>query len=119
MAAILLDTCVWGGVLPALIECGHNVIWSGTWDQDPGDREILETARSQNRILVTLDKDFGELAVLQDVAHSGIIRLAGFTTGQMADVIDHIVRTYHVDLNQGAIITANPKGIRIRIVTDL
>jgi len=31
----------------------------------------------------------------------------------------HIVRTYHVDLNQGAIITANPKGIRIRIVTDL
>jgi len=114
MPAILLDTCVWGGVLPALIEFGHDAVWSGSWDQDPGDRAILETAHLQNRILVTLDKDFGELAILKGMPHKGIIRLSGFRTAQMAKIIDHLVKTYHQDLVQGAIITANPERIHIR-----
>lgn len=42
---------------------GHDVVWVGDWDRDPGDREILFQARSEGRILVTLDKDFGELAI--------------------------------------------------------
>jgi PIN domain nuclease of toxin-antitoxin system len=42
MSAILLDTCVWGGTLSALIELGHDTVWTGSWDQDPGDRIILE-----------------------------------------------------------------------------
>ncbi len=46
--------------------------------------------------------------------HKGIIRLTGFRTDQMASIIDHLVRTYYVDLDQGAIITANPERIRIR-----
>jgi len=114
MASILLDTCIWGGVLPALIKCGHDAIWSGAWETDPGDRVILEIAHSQDRILVTLDKDFGELAILKGMPHSGIIRLSGCRTAQMAKVIDHLVTQYHGELLQGAIITANPERIRIR-----
>ena len=62
---ILLDTCVWSGARQDLVEAGHDVIWAGEWDEDPGDEEILARAHSQGRVLVTLDKDFGELAIVR------------------------------------------------------
>jgi hypothetical protein len=40
------------------------VIWAGEWAEDPGDDEILARAHREGRVLVTLDKDFGELAVV-------------------------------------------------------
>ena len=72
---ILLDTCVWGGVVLELRAAGHDVVWAGDWQEDPGDDEILERAHGEGRVLVTLDKDFGELAIVHERPHSGIIRL--------------------------------------------
>ena len=42
---------------------------------DPGDEELLRWAAGERRILVTLDKDFGELIFTQGVAHGGLVRL--------------------------------------------
>ncbi|MGE3817623.1 MAG: DUF5615 family PIN-like protein [Nitrospiraceae bacterium] len=56
---ILLDTCVWGGGREALEAAGHDVVWAGAWDIDPGDDDILAQAYREGRVLVTLDKDFG------------------------------------------------------------
>lgn len=53
---ILLDTCVWGGAVEVLRSAGHEVVWAGHWDEDPGDMEILSRAHYEGRILVTLDK---------------------------------------------------------------
>ena len=58
---LLLDTCVWGGTVVPLKAAGHDVIWAGNWPSDPGDEEILTRAHQEGRILITLDKDFGEL----------------------------------------------------------
>jgi hypothetical protein len=33
---LLLDTCVWGGAVNELRSAGHDGIWAGEWDQDPG-----------------------------------------------------------------------------------
>ncbi len=52
---VLLDTCVWGGVRQALSDAGHDVVWTGDWDEDPGDDEILAQAYRESRVLVTLD----------------------------------------------------------------
>ena len=71
---VLLDSCVWGGAKAELLAFGHDVIWSGEWPEDPGDDEILATAHREGRVLVTLDKDFGELAVVRKQPHSGIVR---------------------------------------------
>ena len=114
MASILLDSCVWGGALLILAELGHDVIWSGSWDKDPGDVAILAAAHSAQRILVTLDKDFGELAIVKGLPHSGIVRLTGFRAEQMAKAVHHIATTYHPELCAGAIITVDPDRIRIR-----
>ena len=68
---VLLDTCVSGAVRLQLERAGHDVIWAGDWDEDPGDDVILAIARDQQRVLVTLDKDFGELAVVRGASHCG------------------------------------------------
>lgn len=72
---ILLDTCVWGGVYQKLLELGYDVVWMGLWHSDPGDAEILDYAYREQRVLFTLDKDFGELAILHHTPHCGIVRL--------------------------------------------
>lgn len=115
MPSVLLDTCVWGGVRAELSALGHDVNWSGDWECDPGDLAILETAFAESRILVTLDKDFGELAILKGMPHAGIIRMHGFRTSQMAGVIDHLIQRYQTELSSAAIITVTPQRVRIRL----
>jgi hypothetical protein len=61
---LLLDTCVWGKAADELRAAGHDVVWAGAWPQDPGDEEILKLAHSEGRVLVALDKDFGELVIV-------------------------------------------------------
>ncbi|MCC5841306.1 MAG: DUF5615 family PIN-like protein [Opitutales bacterium] len=115
MARILLDTCVWGGALEPLSEAGHDVIWSGDWSSDPGDEAILKFAYESNRILVTLDKDFGELAIMKGLPHRGLIRLSGFRVSMISSAVEHLLQMYAADLKAGALITADPLRVRIRL----
>ncbi len=47
----------------ALRNDGHDVSWVRTECPGISDREVLAKAQDDNRIVVTLDKDFGELAL--------------------------------------------------------
>ena len=76
---LLLDACVWGGASATVRGAGHDVIWAGDWIEKPGDDEIIARAAGERRILVTLDKDFGELAVVHRVPHADRMRLVGFS----------------------------------------
>jgi len=111
---ILLDTCVWGGVLKELEACGHDVVWAGDWPEDPGDEESLKSAYSEGRILVTLDKDFGEIAIVRGTPHSGILRLVNLGARQQGSVCLRVLDMYGSEMQSGAIITAEPGRLRIR-----
>lgn len=111
---ILLDTSVWGGALNQLQAAGHDVVWAGQWDRDPGDREIIEAAFHEQRILVTLDKDFGELAVLQGLQHAGIVRLVGIPARSQAEVLLRLIQANQADLAAAAMITVEPGRLRVR-----
>ena len=56
---ILLDSCVWGGVKPVLQEAGYDTVWVRGFLNDPGDEVIIALAYQEDRVLVTLDIDFG------------------------------------------------------------
>jgi len=75
---------------------------------------MLATAHEEARVLVTLDKDFGELGVLKRLPHHGIIRVVNFPSGDQGKVSAKILATYVEDLQAGAIITAQPGRVRIR-----
>ena len=115
---LLIDTCISGIVRDALQAAGHDAVWTGDWPQDPGDDEILDHAYQENRILITLDKDFGELAVVHGHPHSGIIRLVNWTTQQQATTSLLVLERYSAELESGAIVTAEPGRIRVRPASD-
>ena len=111
---LLLDTCVWGKATEELSAAGHDVIWSGAWPQDPGDEEILALAHRDGRVMVTLDKDFGELAIVHGSAHSGILRLVNISAKQQAAVCLRVIAIHGKELEAGAIITVEPGRLRVR-----
>ena len=111
---LLLDSSVWGNAREELEAAGHDVVWVGDWPSDPGDEEILATAYRKGRILVTLDADFGELAVRDRRPHAGILRLVGIAARAQAGTILQVVASSGGDLLAGALITATPRRIRIR-----
>ncbi len=111
---ILLDSCVWDGVKQSLEKDDHDVIWCGEWDRDPGDREILSYSLKENRVLVTLDKDFGELAIVHGHPHCGIIRLVNLSIQHQASVSRFIFSHYRKEIEPGAILTVEKDRVRIR-----
>ena len=111
---VLLDTCISVQLVEKLKADGHNVQWIGDWPKDPGDEEILQLAFQEKRALITLDKDFGELAIVWDVPHRGIVRLVNLTIQQQATACLDILKRYERELQEGAIVTVEPGKIRIR-----
>jgi predicted nuclease of predicted toxin-antitoxin system len=63
-----------GDAVTALRQRGHDVVWVRTDAPGSRDVEILARAQREERIVVTFDKDFGELAFRSGLpASSGII----------------------------------------------
>lgn len=111
---VLIDSCVAGSVAPTLAEAGHEVECVPDWPVDPGDPEVLAHAWSAGQVVLTLDKDFGELAVVRGHLHAGIVRLVGFTTAEQPAAFLVALSRYSAELSQGAIVTADPGRTRVR-----
>ena len=111
---VLLDSCVWGGVHEALVEAGHDAVWTGHWNEDPGDDEILSQAFQEGRVLVTIDKDFGTLVFLHGRPHAGILRLVNLSTRQQVVVCLSVLLQHEEALLAGAVITAEQDRVRVR-----
>ncbi len=111
---LLLDACIWHGARDELRAAGHDVVWAGDWFPDPGDAVILQRAHQEGRILITRDKDFGELVFLRGLSHAGILRLVRFPVRQQGSIALLVLDLYGDDLAQGAIVTADPRRVRVR-----
>ena len=112
---VLLDSCVWSGARGALAERGHDVLAvADVWGEDPGDAEILRGAHDRRRILVTLDKDFGELAIVKGLPHAGIVRLGGIRARDQGPVAAQAIELHGEPLAAGAIVTVEADRIRVR-----
>lgn len=115
---VLLDTCVWGGARATLEAAGHDVEWTGDWVEDPGDAEILRHATVEGRLLITLDKDFGELVIVRGQPHVGIVRLVNLSATEQGAMSVQVLQRYEAELRAGAIVTVEPGRVRVRPGTD-
>ena len=110
---LLLDACVWGKAADQLRAAGHDVVWVGDWSDDPGDEAVLAAAYSEERICITIDKDFGELAIRRNAPHHGIVRIVGFSARRHAEVCLAVLEKHGQELRGRALVTAEPGRIRI------
>ena len=74
---------------------------------------MLELAEDEGRILVTIDKDFGELIYLHNVPHAGLIRLPDVRTSQRIEIIAELIERYRSELEERAVITVQGRRVRI------
>ncbi len=111
---LLVDSCVAESVYDELLDAGYDAEWTGDWDEDAGDREILRIAHTEGRIVVTLDKDFGELAVRQGVYHCGIVRLKKLRINDQAKRCIEALESFGEELQQGSMVVVEPGRIRWR-----
>jgi predicted nuclease of predicted toxin-antitoxin system len=71
---ILADENFPGDAVTALRERGHDIPWVRTDAPGLSDQEVLARAQAEDRIVMTFDKDFGELAFRFGLpATSGVI----------------------------------------------
>jgi predicted nuclease of predicted toxin-antitoxin system len=72
---LLLDQDVYGLTVRFLIEAGYDLLTLAQLDlsQAP-DEEVLKTAQAQSRILITRDRDYGNLIFVKGLG-SGVIYL--------------------------------------------
>lgn len=61
----LVDRCAGRRLTDCLIQQGHDALYSADIGPDPGDAELLARAQRENRILVTIDIDFSQLAIYE------------------------------------------------------
>jgi predicted nuclease of predicted toxin-antitoxin system len=90
---VLLDSCVAGLAAEVIRQAGYDVTWAGDWPSDPGDEEILRRAAVESRILATIDKDFGELVIVQGMVHVGLIQLVGFRARDQGPALVRLLAT--------------------------
>lgn len=79
------------------------------------DREVLEIARREGRILITDDRDFGELIFAHELSHTGVIYLR---FGDYADLsvkldrITYVVNHHAAQLDQFLVVTRQQVRVR-------
>jgi predicted nuclease of predicted toxin-antitoxin system len=89
------------------------VIESRERGDDPGDRALLQLATDEQRILVTIDTDFGQLVFAEDLPHCGLIRLPDVPAERRIALVSHLLVRHASDLEKHAIVTVRAGRVRI------
>lgn len=109
----LVDRCAGRRLVEWLRNVGHDTVEAQLLGPDPGDKALLELAEADNRILITIDTDFGKLIYLHDVPHAGLVRLPDVPMERRIALISELIERHQRDMESRAIVTVS--GGRIRI----
>ena len=102
-------------VVERLRQDGHDVVYVAELSPSITDEEVLQQANERRAVLLTADKDFGELVFRQGLVHSGVIllRLAGLSNVTKAEIVAEVCRDRSAELI-GAFTVVSPGQVRIR-----
>ena len=102
-------------VVERLREDGHDVVYVVELSPGVGDEEVLQQANARSAVLLTADKDFGELVFRQRLVHSGVVllRLAGLANATKAEIVAEVCRDRRAELI-GAFSVVSAGQVRIR-----
>lgn len=102
-------------IVDFLRDSGHDVTYCAESMPREDDSVILNAANKEQRIIITNDKDFGELAFLQRQSKTGILLLRFSTedTGFKIAVLKQFLRQYAGKLQKNFVVISETK-VRIR-----
>lgn len=112
----LLDQDVYALTVRFLVNAGHDVVLVAQIGlSQASDEEILKTAQEQKRILVTRDRDYGNLVFVRAIG-TGVIylRVLPSTLNAVHNELARILQTYSEVELTGAFVVVEPDGHRFR-----
>lgn len=113
----LVDECAGPFLAKWLRERNHEVF--SIFDEARGmkDERIIKKAYEEDRIIITLDKDFGEKVYRERYPHKGVIllRLGNERSENKIAVIDRLLKNYGPNLT-GRFVVATEKQVRFGMI---
>jgi len=113
---LLLDQDVYAAIARFLLDLGHDVVLVASIGLSRAqDQEILRVAQAQNRILVTRDRDFGNLVFVRELG-AGVIylRILPLTQNVVHAELERVLSSHPETELAQAFVVIEPGGHRIR-----
>ena len=112
---LLADECVAAEIVARLRDDGHDIEIASAFRAGAPDDEVLARAAAAGRVLLTADKDFGELVYRLGRAHAGVIllRLSGTPAMDRANAVSSVLRDRVHELH-GNFTVVDKDSVRIR-----
>ncbi|MEJ2736670.1 MAG: DUF5615 family PIN-like protein [Anaerolineae bacterium] len=113
---LLLDQDVSAATARFLLELGHDVVHVARLGLSRApDQEILRVAREQDRILVTRDRDFGNLVFVKNLG-AGVIylRIVPSTLSLVHMELERVLNFHSEEELSRAFVVVEARGHRIR-----
>ena len=100
-----------------LVSVGHDATTVAE-DYEPSiaDTEVLDHARREGRVVITNDRDFGELVFRHHQAHSGVIyfRLGTFELAPMIRRLNAVLDRFPDQIEEFIVVTPHRMRVRSR-----
>ncbi|NQT34068.1 DUF5615 family PIN-like protein [bacterium] len=111
----LADENVDKSIVDWLRRDGYEVVYIAEISPSIPDDEVFEKANKLQAILLTADKDFGELVFRQGIITAGVVllRLAGLTSAGKTEIVSRAVKL-HGDKMKSAFTVITASAVRIR-----
>lgn len=99
---------------------GYDVKWIPDYDCEIFDEKLLDMANAEKRILITNDKDFGEIVFLQRKLSTGIIlfRVRGKKADDKVRLVKTLLQKYSNKLLKHFVVITKDK-IRFASLEDI
>ena len=112
---VVLDESVDFGILPILNKYHIKYYSIAKSNSGISDVEVLKIAFEKDALLLTEDKDFGELTYRLQLKHRGIllIRLSDIKRNNRFEIIENILAN-HFNKLRGTFSVLNKNGLRIK-----
>jgi len=97
------------------IEAAH---WSSIGFPDAPDAEILTYAKTHDYTILTNDLDFGFILAITQGNKPSVIQTRTGVLGpdRIGNIIIRAIRQLSVDIDQGALVTINPRKTRVSLL---
>jgi len=106
-------------IVDRLRQDGHFVWYVAEMERGISDDVVLDLANQEGALLLTSDKDFGELVFRLRRIASGVvlIRLSGLSTISKADIVTSVINEHNNEL-LGAFTVITMTSVRIRKIDN-
>jgi predicted nuclease of predicted toxin-antitoxin system len=107
----LADVNIEKPVVDELERMGHNISWVTDLDRYLDDMSIFEIARKERRILLTNDKDFGEIVFRQKLIPTGIVlfRVKGQDVAKKVRLVKKLLAAHSDKIAKHFVVVAEEK----------